>query len=110
MKEAPCMRCMTFNSSPVTKLSTHSTGEPRRSSRSHKCAPRNPAPPATNMEPDVCVSLAIGHSSYVVGLGCIAARHGGAEFRKLLDVQRRTGVVGTHAARFGREAESNRYR
>src|SRR6185312_9533061 len=109
MKEALCVRCMTFRSSPVMKLSTQSTGQPRRRSRSHRCDPRKPAPPATNTEPDCCISLAIGHSSYVVGLARIPARHAGTEIRKLFRVERRTGMVGTYAARLGREAESHRH-
>ena len=33
---------------PVTRLSTATTSYPSASSRSHRCDPRNPAPPVTN--------------------------------------------------------------
>ena len=34
---------------PVKKLSTHSTSLPAASKRSHRCEPRKPAPPVTNI-------------------------------------------------------------
>src|SRR6185437_9619697 len=40
-------RCSTLCRVPVKKLSTHSTSHPCASSRSHRCDPRNPAPPVT---------------------------------------------------------------
>src|ERR1700722_8107092 len=38
-------RCEILASLPVTRLSRHSTSQPRASINSHKCDPRNPAPP-----------------------------------------------------------------
>src|SRR5712692_9492829 len=38
-------RCATLASLTVTRLSTQSTSQPLASSLSHKCDPRNPAPP-----------------------------------------------------------------
>src|SRR3954451_13935573 len=39
--------CSTFLSDPVSRLSTQITRWPRRRSSSHRCDPRNPAPPVT---------------------------------------------------------------
>src|SRR3954454_3200074 len=39
--------CSMFASDPVSKLSTQMTRCPRRRSSSHRCEPRNPAPPVT---------------------------------------------------------------
>ncbi len=36
-----------FSSDPVSRLSTQITRLPRSSSSSHRCDPRNPAPPVT---------------------------------------------------------------
>src|SRR4051812_46585580 len=40
--------CSMFASELVTRLSTHSTRWPRAISASHRCDPRNPAPPVTS--------------------------------------------------------------
>src|SRR5581483_8062247 len=79
-------------------------------SRSHRWEPRKPAPPATNTDPDRCISSGMGHFSYVVGRRSVAPRHARAEFGKLLVVARRAGVMGTHTARLGCEAEGHRHR
>src|SRR4051794_29870411 len=39
--------CSMLASEPVSKLSTQTTRWPRRSSSSHRCEPRKPAPPVT---------------------------------------------------------------
>src|ERR671917_1621637 len=39
--------CAMFVSDPVSRLSTQMTRRPRRSNSSHRCEPRNPAPPVT---------------------------------------------------------------
>src|SRR3954449_11236865 len=39
--------CSMFASEPVSKLSAQMTRCPRRRSSSHRCDPRNPAPPVT---------------------------------------------------------------
>src|SRR6516165_144018 len=40
---------------PVKKLSTQTTSPPRSSRRSHRCEPRNPAPPVTSMRFSRCI-------------------------------------------------------
>src|SRR4051794_18668660 len=43
--------CSMLASEPVSKLSTQMTRWPRRSSSSHRCEPRKPAPPVTRHVP-----------------------------------------------------------
>src|SRR5215217_6464963 len=43
--------CSMFFSEPVSRLSTQMTWCPRRSSSSHRCDPRKPAPPVTRQVP-----------------------------------------------------------
>src|SRR5260370_24862854 len=44
---APFIKCSTFESTPVTRLSKARTSHPSASSLSQRCDPRNPAPPVT---------------------------------------------------------------
>src|ERR1019366_9208443 len=46
-KRSGSRRCSMLASEPVSRLSTQMTRFPRASSSSHRCEPRNPAPPVT---------------------------------------------------------------
>src|SRR5262245_1247976 len=42
-------KCAIFSFDPVKKLSTQSTSQRSLSRRSHRCEPKNPAPPVTSI-------------------------------------------------------------
>src|SRR5689334_4496273 len=66
-------RCSILRSEPVSRLSIQMTRSPRRTNSSHRCDPRNPAPPVTRQ-------VAIGSPGYLDGRrGCGSARPRGAQ-------------------------------
>ena len=64
-------RCATLSFEPVERSSRQTTVSPRSSSRSHRCDPRNPAPPATT-------TRLTGARSPRSGSPCAAPRRGRA--------------------------------
>src|SRR6185437_12401390 len=108
--------------SPVVRLSMQSTEWPRRNRHSHRCEPRNPAPPATTigeapieptaMPPFPCLtttsSLASDFHAQCPGAGNITARHTRAEFGEPRDLTRWARVMRLDAAALRREAECQR--
>src|ERR1700689_4320562 len=59
-KRSGSRMCSMFASDPVSKLSAQITRLPRASSSSHRCDPRNPAPPVTR-------HVAIAAEAYAIG-------------------------------------------
>src|SRR5579883_1362414 len=106
---------------PVLRLSMQSTEWPRRNSRSQRCEPRNPAPPATTIGEalmvltdiapfprlDMTSALSNFHAQ-LRRVRNITARHARAEFGELRDVARRTRVMRLQPAALRREAEGRR--
>src|SRR3954452_25324158 len=76
--------CSTLFNEPVSRLSTQVTRWPRRSSSSHRCDPRNPAPPVTrqvamDLEGIAYCGFSAGAQHRARARPAVSARAGGLE-------------------------------
>src|ERR1039458_6834286 len=68
------LRCATFCSEPVRKLSTATTAWPSASRRSHMCEPMNPAAPDRN-DPELRATVEMRHILFGAGEEIVNSHH-----------------------------------